>query len=158
MTDNSARAWFTPSSHTFAKLLLLMTSVEATSAPCTCSCADHSPSNAVNAEDTRIKFRSSDQVIFQVPLRNVEVHSGVLPGHAAEIPSDGIVDLEESSSVLTLFFQYFYPKKQPDLLKVSFEVLSALAEAVERYQVFSAMQTCKHHMEYASPPPSAFLL
>jgi hypothetical protein len=33
-----------------------------------------------------------------------------------------------------------YPRKQPDIEKMAFEVVIQVAEAVEKYQIFSAMR------------------
>ncbi|THU79276.1 hypothetical protein K435DRAFT_768860 [Dendrothele bispora CBS 962.96] len=53
--------------------------------------------------------------------------------------SSEIVHLSESSAVLDLMFQYMYLQPQPDLRKVDFDVVKDLAEAVEKYCVYSAM-------------------
>jgi hypothetical protein len=39
-----------------------------------------------------------------------------------------------------------YPRNHPDLEDVPFEDLAAVAEAVEKYQVFPAMNICKPKM------------
>ncbi|THU83051.1 hypothetical protein K435DRAFT_844188 [Dendrothele bispora CBS 962.96] len=52
--------------------------------------------------------------------------------------SSEIVHLSESSAVLDLMFQYMYLQPQPDLRKVDFDVVKDLAEAVEKYCVYSA--------------------
>ncbi|THU79279.1 hypothetical protein K435DRAFT_698180 [Dendrothele bispora CBS 962.96] len=53
--------------------------------------------------------------------------------------SSEIVHLSESSTVLDLMFQYMYLQPQPDLRKVDFDIVKDLAEAVEKYWVYSAM-------------------
>lgn len=106
-----------------------------------------SQKKSVNALDADIVFRSSDQVLFKVHRRNLEVHSNVFP------PSDFVTvgegdptDLEESSDILELFFQYFYPQPQPDLSILQPEIMIRLAESVEKYEVYSAMPICKEYM------------
>jgi hypothetical protein len=56
-----------------------------------------------------------------------------------DMSSTETVPLSETSSVLELMLQYMYLQPQPDLRKVDFEVISDLAEAVEKYVVYSAM-------------------
>lgn len=51
-----------------------------------------------------------------------------------------------NSGALTLFLQYIHHHRQPDLSRLSFECLSQLAEAVEKYDVYSATEICKLHM------------
>jgi hypothetical protein len=36
-----------------------------------------------------------------------------------------------------------YPERHPDLESADFEMLEPLAEAAEKYEVFSAMNICK---------------
>jgi hypothetical protein len=54
--------------------------------------------------------------------------------------------LTETSSILEILFQYMYPQPQPDIDAMQFEDFALLAEAVEKYEVFSAMSICKMHM------------
>lgn len=51
--------------------------------------------------------------------------------------------LSESSNILDLLFQHVYPQAHPQLDKVDFDVLADLAEAAEKYQVYSAMEVCR---------------
>lgn len=96
-----------------------------------------------------ITMRSSDGVLFKVHLKNLEMHSEGFPGGDPLMThNDSVVDLSETSTVLELLFQYMYRQRQPDLSNESFETLSMLAEAAEKYQVFSAMEICKVYMEY----------
>eukprot|EP00918_Siedleckia_nematoides_P004324 GHVU01009636.1.p1 GENE.GHVU01009636.1~~GHVU01009636.1.p1 ORF type:complete len:219 (-),score=1.12 GHVU01009636.1:104-760(-) len=59
---------------------------------------------------------------------------------------DEIVSLSETSSVLELMLQYVYLQPQPDLLGVDWEVMKQLAEAVEKYEIYSAIGVCSHRM------------
>lgn len=71
------------------------------------------------------------------------------PGDDSNILSlNEIVDLTETASTLELLFQYMYRQPQPDLTKVQFKDLAAVAEAAEKYCVFAAMEVCKIHMKY----------
>jgi hypothetical protein len=62
---------------------------------------------------------------------------------------DEIVDLSETSDTLELLFQFMYPQPQPDLEKLFFNQLAALAEAAEKYHVYSALQVCRLCMKAA---------
>ena len=70
-----------------------------------------------------------------------------------------IVPLAESADTLELLFQFCYPSPYPFLGGVEFDVLALLAEAAEKYQVFSAMNICKIYMKWvirftlSSPAP-----
>lgn len=50
------------------------------------------------------------------------------------------------SEALSLFLQYIHHHRQPDLSRLSFKCLSQLAEAVEKYDVYSATEICKVQM------------
>jgi len=51
--------------------------------------------------------------------------------------------LPEPASVLEIVFEYLYPKRYyPDLEDVEFVKLLAIADAVEKYQVFAALHLC----------------
>ena len=78
---------------------------------------------------------------------NLATHSEVFPeGDLAT--NDEIVQLTETSSTLELLFQYMYRQPQPDITELPFEQLSKLAEAAEKYRVFSAMEICRVMMKY----------
>ena len=62
-------------------------------------------------------------------------------------PSDELVPLTETSDVLELLFQLCLPKRPPSLQLLNFETLKMLAEAVEKYQVYNALEVCKVLME-----------
>ncbi|KAK7451186.1 hypothetical protein VKT23_012518 [Stygiomarasmius scandens] len=117
-------------------------------------------SSSYNHPDFDIIVQSSDRVLFKVHRRNLEMHSQVFadaagatssspsisstaiiaPGDSSELHSKAeIIHLSESSAVLDLMLQYMYLQPQPDLNKVDFEVVKDLAEAVEKYSIYSAM-------------------
>ena len=60
-----------------------------------------------------------------------------------------VVPLSEPSLVLGLLLQYMYRRPQPDLKTVNFVTLAALAEAAEKYEVYSAMTVCSIYMRFA---------
>jgi hypothetical protein len=56
---------------------------------------------------------------------------------------DEIILLTETALTLELLFQFCYPDGHPDVEGLEFSVLALLAEAAEKYQVFSAMNICR---------------
>jgi hypothetical protein len=56
---------------------------------------------------------------------------------------DEIIHLAETAKILELLFQFCYPNRHPDVEALEFDVLALLAEAAEKYQVFSAMNICR---------------
>lgn len=66
---------------------------------------------------------------------------------------DEVVYLSETSSVLELMFQYMYLQPQPDLREVEWSVMKELAEAVEKYEIYSAIGVCSHRMRFAHSNP-----
>jgi hypothetical protein len=82
--------------------------------------------------------------MFQVQRRNLEMHSEIFfAAGECTIPAlSEVLDLPETSPVLELLLQYMYRQRQPDLRQVDFSHLWALAEAAEKYQVYSAMEIC----------------
>jgi len=57
-----------------------------------------------------------------------------------------VARLHEKSDIVSLILRYMHNARQPDLSEVPFRILSALAEAVEKYKIYSAMEVCKVHM------------
>lgn len=110
----------------------------------------------VNAIDSDMTLQSSDDVLFKVHHANLEMHSQVFADAASTTSSTGsregprksehIVPLTEPSNVLELMLQYTYLQRQPDLSSVPFELLSELAEAVEKYELYCAMGVCSVRM------------
>ena len=105
----------------------------------------------VNAPDSDITLRSIDGVLFRVHRKNLEVHSEVFAAaESISIPvvneSTEVVQLSESAESLNLLLQFMYRQRQPDLLDLPFATLADLVEAVEKYEVFSAMKNCELSM------------
>lgn len=76
------------------------------------------------------------------------------PGFVCDIPEGSqpnekqeTMVLDEPSDVLEILFQFIYPRRHPSLEDIDFETLAAVAEAVEKYQVFSAMNLCAVRLE-----------
>ncbi len=96
--------------------------------------------------NTGITFRSSDGIFFFVHRSNLEAHTEFFPGPDLPdviIDPDEVTVLTEPSEVLAIIFDFVYPRKQPDLEKMGFGVVLQVAEAVEKYQIFSAMKVCE---------------
>lgn len=102
----------------------------------------------VNAPDSDIQLESSDGTLFKVHRANLEMHSQVFADAAGSTiaSKEEIVRLTEPAEVLELMLQYMYLQRQPDLEEVQFQVLAGLAEAVEKYSVYSAMGVCSQRM------------
>ncbi|RDB27116.1 hypothetical protein Hypma_004609 [Hypsizygus marmoreus] len=105
---------------------------------------------AVNSEDADVAFKSSDGVLFRIHSFNLKACTeGFAPPEHSTFKE--IVPLTEVSSTLELLFQFIYPIPQPDLALLEFPVLNSLSEAVEKYQVFPAMNICKAYMRKQLP-------
>lgn len=60
-----------------------------------------------------------------------------------------MVHLTEPAKILRVCFDFVYPKRHPDLKDIEdFETLAAIAEAVGKYQIFSAMNTCNTRLRF----------
>ena len=57
------------------------------------------------------------------------------------------VQLTETAEILELLFQYCYPRRGPSLNSLPFTTVKELAESVEKYQVYAALEPCKERME-----------
>lgn len=90
---------------------------------------------------------SSDGVLFKVHRKNLELYSEGFPGTDVPVHDDEVVLLTEKASTLELLFQYMYKERQPDLSAVEPDTLAELAEASEKYMVYSAMEVCKVYMK-----------
>jgi hypothetical protein len=89
-------------------------------------------------------------VHFKFYKKQLEAHSGAFAGAGAfgQSSSDEIVELTETSDVLEILLQLMSLQQPPDFRKMTFNVLAPLAEAVEKYEVFSAMSMCEIYMQY----------
>jgi BTB/POZ domain len=102
----------------------------------------------VCAADSDLTFLSNDNVLFKVHRKNLEILSGGFAAPAMVSGEGEVVRLVEPAAVLELLFQYLYPqRRQPNLQLVEFELLNGLVEAVEKYQVYPALDHCKTFMQ-----------
>ncbi|KZP16113.1 hypothetical protein FIBSPDRAFT_794858 [Athelia psychrophila] len=101
--------------------------------------------------DSDITFRSCDGILFKVHRKNLDSCSEGFSPPDGTIAGAEAVSLTEAGGTLELLFQHMYPQRQPDLRKFEFKQLADLAEAAEKYQVYTAMEICHARMEEAYP-------
>ena len=66
--------------------------------------------------------------------------------HAASLGNSYTMNnmtIEEDSEVLSLMLHFMHKQPQPDLQQVQIGVLVRLAEAAEKYLIYSAMSICR---------------
>ena len=97
--------------------------------------------------DAEITYKSADGVLFRIHKLNIEACTeGLSPPECSTF--EEIVELTEDAAILELLFQFIYPLSGPDLTSIDFDVLESLAEAAEKYQVYTAMSMCKIYMMF----------
>ncbi|KAJ7142455.1 hypothetical protein C8R44DRAFT_760689 [Mycena epipterygia] len=107
-------------------------------------------SERFNAPDADVVFQSCDGTLFGIHRPNLQTNTEGFP--PPEINTrDEVVPLSESAPTLELLFQFIYPRRHPALDETAFADLAALAEAAEKYQVFSAMNICRIRMRDVLP-------
>jgi hypothetical protein len=106
--------------------------------------------NLVNADVPGADFivQSSDGVVFYLHRRNLELYTdGAFPGLHDSVNGSAaakqMLRLDEPSSVFELVFQFVYPRRQPSIKGLGFQTILAVADAVEKYKVFAAMNLCE---------------
>ncbi|KIM36943.1 hypothetical protein M413DRAFT_424093 [Hebeloma cylindrosporum] len=95
--------------------------------------------------DSDVEVRSSDGFIFQLHRVVLGVTTGAFPGSELDTGAE-VVQLTEPANVLGIIFAFLYPKEHPDLHGEIFQVLSAVAEAAAKYEVFSAVHVCNERL------------
>ena len=103
-----------------------------------------------SAGDTDAVIQSSDGVIFHLHWKYLRMNPRFVRDIAKDSSSNETQEtmaLDEPSDVLEILFQFIYPRRHPSLEDTDFETLAAVAEAVEKYQVFSAMNLCALRLE-----------
>jgi hypothetical protein len=98
-------------------------------------------------DSSDITFQSSDGVLFHLHIKYLEISTNgfSFPPDCASGESE-IIPLKEAASILELLFRFCYPERHPDLAGMDFNDLLPLAEAVQKYKVFPAMNICKIRM------------
>jgi hypothetical protein len=98
-----------------------------------------------------LTLQSSDGVLFKVFSKDLEAYSGAFPStEFIKTRPNEIVFLLEASAVLELLLQYMRRQRQPDIARLDFPLLYALAEAAEKYEVYSATEVCKAYIKCVS--------
>lgn len=76
----------------------------------------------------------------------MEANTGAFPGSEFDTRGE-ITHLTEPSAVLFLLFQFVSPRRDPEIDGLDIDILAALAEAAEKYEVFHAMSLCRLQMK-----------
>ena len=97
---------------------------------------------------TDVVLESCDGFRYGAHSANLEAYSAGFPLAASTKLNGEIAQLPEHSKVLKLLLQYMHNERQPDSSEIPFKVLAPLAEAVEKYMVFSAMEVWKIRMQF----------
>jgi hypothetical protein len=84
-----------------------------------------------------------DGTLFKVHRKNLEFGTGAFPPSDTFQTMGEITYLTETEDVLAVMFQFVYPRRHPDLEDMDFKIVIQVAEAVEKYEVFAGMNTCK---------------
>ncbi|KIM76286.1 hypothetical protein PILCRDRAFT_12887 [Piloderma croceum F 1598] len=101
--------------------------------------------DSILSENADIKFKSGDGAIFKIFSQDLQCKfGGLFP------PDEGATkDLDETADVLELLFQFVVPMQPPHLENVPFKIAASLAEAAEKYDVYSAIPLCVIYMKAA---------
>ena len=94
-------------------------------------------------------LESSDGELFGAHQRNLESFTKgfpIAPGSTA-VSSSAPVSLDETGDVLRLMLRFAHHTRQPALDDIPFALLASLAEAVEKYMIYSAMEACRVQMK-----------
>lgn len=119
----------------------------------------HSISEDFSAADSDISFLSSDGILFKLHKKNLEVAAGAFPPTEFHSAADEVITLTEPSGTLEVLFQFIYPARHPKLEEtIKFDLLDAVAEAAEKYEVYIAMDACKILMRNALPNHAAEIM
>ena len=102
----------------------------------------------VNFNDSDITIQSSDGVVFGLHQVNMKINMGSWDSEFTQAKSDVVIQLPEKSVILDLLFRFCYPERHPELNDLAFDILAELAEAAEKYKVFSAISICRIAMKY----------
>ncbi|KAG6864434.1 hypothetical protein C0991_009560, partial [Blastosporella zonata] len=76
----------------------------------------------------------------------LEINAGLFPPSTLDAKGE-MVSLTEDASTLENLFRYVYPQRHSDVDLLTFEDLYKLAEAAEKYEVYSAISVCKMRLK-----------
>ncbi|TFK58211.1 hypothetical protein BDN72DRAFT_115865 [Pluteus cervinus] len=119
--------------------------------------ADGSPYTLLQStnfcQSADVTIISSDGIRFQLHKKNLALNTGGFPPleftSTTEEPEQ--VTLSEKGHILDLLFHFVCPQRYPNLESIEMSVLSELAEAAEKYEVFGAISMCKVVMKFETP-------
>lgn len=96
-----------------------------------------------------VVFISSDQASIGAHKANLDHFSDGFPSPDAVQSSEGAeaVHLVEDGATLKLLFQFMHKARFPKVHNLDAEQPSSLAEASEKYMVYSAMSVCSDRIE-----------
>ncbi|KAF9524872.1 hypothetical protein CPB83DRAFT_945509 [Crepidotus variabilis] len=92
-------------------------------------------------------LKSSNGKLIGSHQAGLNQYSDAFPAVGFEVTEP--VELSETADVLQLMLYFMHHVRQPELKNLDFKVLAGLAEAAEKYSIFTAMDLCKIHMELA---------
>lgn len=96
---------------------------------------------------TTIAFVSRDNTTFHIERAKLDRAADFSPPSSIASAPTELVRLTEHSRTLDLLFRYVYCDVTIDLDQYTFNDMSLLAEAADKYLVFSAMSVCRLYMK-----------
>ncbi|ESK88151.1 hypothetical protein Moror_5572 [Moniliophthora roreri MCA 2997] len=97
------------------------------------------------AHPINLVLRASDGKRFAAHAELLDLYSSCFPP-AECVQGIEETDLSESAEILDMLLRFMHPHPQPDITNLPRPTLEDLAEAVEKYQIYPAMQVCKNEM------------
>ncbi|TFK64136.1 hypothetical protein BDN72DRAFT_846886 [Pluteus cervinus] len=101
--------------------------------------------------DADITIVSGDDVRYDLHKKNLAISTGGFPplefSRTSEVNEQA--NLPERAYILDLLFQFVYPQRYPDIKSLKIDVLSELADAAEKYEVYGAISMCNVIMQFA---------
>ena len=96
-----------------------------------------------------IIFGSSDGPLVGFHSKYLAANARDFPVPDANLKADEneTVPLPESQSILLLISEFIHPHRPPNAEEIPGQVVIDLAEAVEKYGVFSGMEVCRMRMK-----------
>lgn len=94
-----------------------------------------------------IMLKSIDGIIFGAHQKNLEFFSEGFPVAGSTVATE-VVDLQENADVLRIMLRFMHNARVPELKSIQFSTVAPLAEAVEKYMIYSAMEVCRAYMEF----------
>ncbi|TRM57756.1 hypothetical protein BD626DRAFT_513952 [Schizophyllum amplum] len=102
------------------------------------------------ADEGTIPFVSSDNVPFYIDRARLDRDAASFAPAGFVANPDEVVHLSEDSTTLDLLFRFVYREQHVRLSTLQFKMLASLAEAAEKYGVYSASTICRASMEARS--------